>query len=129
MWALLTSPTPFGGTEHASDHDNWPRHRQVDFSSSLTSTTRKVIKDLTERARETNHLVAGLQKMLTPLLARSEELRTNLNVKSRTGDYQADRAFDPYEPARLGYSSPSLPAQSVDPTCSPQNGPVGEKWG
>jgi hypothetical protein len=31
------------------------------------------IKDLTERARETNHLIAGLQKMLTPLLGRSEE--------------------------------------------------------
>jgi len=30
------------------------------------------IKDLTERARETNHLIAGLQKMLTPLLSRSE---------------------------------------------------------
>jgi hypothetical protein len=28
------------------------------------------IKDLTERARETNHLIAGLQKMLTPLLNR-----------------------------------------------------------
>jgi len=26
------------------------------------------IKELTERARETNHLIAGLQKMLTPLL-------------------------------------------------------------
>ena len=33
------------------------------------------IKDLTERARETNHLIAGLQKMLTPLLGRSEETR------------------------------------------------------
>ena len=31
------------------------------------------IKDLTERARETNHLIAGLQKMLTPLLGRSNE--------------------------------------------------------
>jgi hypothetical protein len=31
------------------------------------------IKDLTERARETNHLIAGLQKMLTPLLGRPEE--------------------------------------------------------
>jgi hypothetical protein len=30
------------------------------------------IKDLTERARETNHLIAGLQKMLTPLLGRAE---------------------------------------------------------
>ena len=31
------------------------------------------IKDLTERARETNHLIAGLQKMLTPLLKGGEE--------------------------------------------------------
>src|SRR6185503_18602582 len=31
------------------------------------------IKDLTERARETNHLIAGLQKMLTPLLGRAHE--------------------------------------------------------
>jgi hypothetical protein len=30
------------------------------------------IKDLTERARETNHLIAGLQKMLTPLLGASD---------------------------------------------------------
>ena len=35
------------------------------------------IKDLTERARETNHLIAGLQKMLTPLLGRSEEVHAN----------------------------------------------------
>ncbi len=31
------------------------------------------IKDLTERARETNHLIAGLQKMLTPLLGRAAD--------------------------------------------------------
>jgi hypothetical protein len=31
------------------------------------------IKDLTERARETNHLIAGLQKMLTPLLGGSRD--------------------------------------------------------
>ncbi len=31
------------------------------------------IKDLTERARETNHLIAGLQKMLTPLLGRAND--------------------------------------------------------
>lgn len=30
------------------------------------------IKDLTERARETNHLIAGLQRMLSPLLGNSE---------------------------------------------------------
>src|SRR5258707_13817010 len=33
------------------------------------------IKDLTERARETNHLIAGLQKMLTPLLGRPSDDR------------------------------------------------------
>jgi hypothetical protein len=35
------------------------------------------IKELTERARETNHLIAGLQKMLTPLLGRPEPSRVN----------------------------------------------------
>ena len=35
------------------------------------------IKDLTERARETNHLIAGLQKMLTPLLGRPEDPHTD----------------------------------------------------
>ena len=33
------------------------------------------IKDLTERARETNHLIAGLQKMLTPLLGAPDRSR------------------------------------------------------
>lgn len=33
------------------------------------------IKDLTERARETNHLIAGLQRMLTPLLGRGSDRR------------------------------------------------------
>ena len=33
------------------------------------------IKDLTERARETNHLIAGLQKMLTPLLGAPDRFR------------------------------------------------------
>jgi len=35
------------------------------------------IKDLTERARETDRLIAGLQKMLTPLLARADEPRVH----------------------------------------------------
>lgn len=35
------------------------------------------IKDLTERARETNHLIAGLQKMLTPLLGRPDAPQDN----------------------------------------------------
>ena len=30
------------------------------------------IKDLTERARETNHLIGGLQRLLSPLLGNGE---------------------------------------------------------
>jgi hypothetical protein len=37
----------------------------------------KTIEALLERDRETNHLVAGLQKMLAPLLGRSDEPRGN----------------------------------------------------
>jgi hypothetical protein len=37
----------------------------------------KTIEALLERDRETNHLVAGLQKMLTPLLGRSEQADNN----------------------------------------------------
>ncbi len=36
------------------------------------------IAALLERDRETNHLIAGLQKMLTPLLGRAEESRPDL---------------------------------------------------
>jgi len=45
------------------------------------------IKDLTERARETNHLIAGLQKMLTPLLGRPSS-------DNRMRDYTTDGATD-----------------------------------
>ena len=44
-----------------------------DFLRQQISVKDEQIKDLTERARETNHLIAGLQKMLTPLLGRSTE--------------------------------------------------------
>ena len=44
------------------------------------------IKDLTERARETNHLIAGLQKMLTPLLGRP--------APSRSEDISRSYPFD-----------------------------------
>ena len=35
----------------------------------------KTIEALLERDRKTNHLVAGLQKMLAPLLGRADEPR------------------------------------------------------
>ena len=42
-----------------------------EFLRSQVAVKDDQIKDLTERARETNHLIAGLQKMLTPLLGRA----------------------------------------------------------
>jgi hypothetical protein len=44
-----------------------------DFLRQQIGVKDEQIKDLTERARETNHLIAGLQKMLTPLLNRGED--------------------------------------------------------
>lgn len=44
-----------------------------EFLRRQVSVKDEQIKDLTERARETNHLIAGLQKMLTPLLGRPAE--------------------------------------------------------
>lgn len=46
---------------------------EIVFLRSEVSIKNEQIKDLTERARETNHLIAGLQKMLTPLLGRPAE--------------------------------------------------------
>ena len=48
------------------------------------------IKDLTERARETNHLIAGLQKMLTPLLGRPAPSRSEELQRETGGDVPND---------------------------------------
>lgn len=48
---------------------------EITFLRGEVAIKNDQIKDLTERARETNHLIAGLQKMLTPLLGRSEGTR------------------------------------------------------
>jgi TolA-binding protein len=48
---------------------------EINFLRSEVAVKNEQIKDLTERARETNHLIAGLQKMLTPLLGRSSDRR------------------------------------------------------
>jgi hypothetical protein len=47
--------------------------RENDFLRGQITVKDGQIKDLTERARETNHLIAGLQKMLTPLLGHGSE--------------------------------------------------------
>jgi hypothetical protein len=46
---------------------------EIGFLRSEVAVKNDQIKDLTERARETNHLIAGLQKMLTPLLGRAPD--------------------------------------------------------
>jgi hypothetical protein len=47
---------------------------EIGFLRSEVAVKNDQIKDLTERARETNHLIAGLQKMLTPLLGRASDV-------------------------------------------------------
>jgi hypothetical protein len=53
------------------------------------------IKDLTERARETNHLIAGLQRMLTPLLGRPE--RSVADYQHASGPEREEHPGNPEE--------------------------------
>lgn len=62
----------------AADRDSDARYvvrleSEVDFLRGQVTTKDAQIKELTERSRETNLLVAGLQKMLTPLLGKSND--------------------------------------------------------
>jgi hypothetical protein len=50
---------------------------EIVFLRGEVSVKNDQIKDLTERARETNHLIGGLQRMLAPLLGRPDEPRGN----------------------------------------------------
>jgi hypothetical protein len=52
----------------ALERENETLRNERDFLRSEISVKNEQIKDLTERARETNHLIGGLQKMLSPLL-------------------------------------------------------------
>jgi hypothetical protein len=79
-----TAPTTANGGEQprtdASVRPNDDRYiarleGEVEFLRGQVSTKDAQIKELTERSRETNLLVAGLQKMLTPLLGGAGERR------------------------------------------------------
>lgn len=61
---------------------------EVEFLRGEIGIKNEQIKDLTERARETNVLIGGLQKMLTPLLGRSgaEERVHTYAPENREGD-------------------------------------------
>jgi hypothetical protein len=67
---VATSPDPSRrvGAQYVSRLEN-----ENQFLRGQIGVKDEQIKDLTERARETNHLIAGLQRMLTPVLARGDE--------------------------------------------------------
>jgi hypothetical protein len=73
-------PKSNSSTSHDPSRQDAAMSRYVDrlegeneFLRKQVSVKDDQIKDLTERARETNHLIGGLQKMLTPLLGRAQE--------------------------------------------------------
>jgi hypothetical protein len=56
--------------------------RENDFLRGQIVAKDDQIKDLTERSRETNHLIAGLQTMLTPLLGNGTSTRRNEGMRA-----------------------------------------------
>jgi len=54
----------------------------IDFLRSQMDVKDNQIKEMTERARETNVLIAGLQKMLTPLLGNPKGQRDDAEGRS-----------------------------------------------
>jgi hypothetical protein len=54
----------------------------IDFLRGQMDVKDNQIKEMTERARETNVLIAGLQRMLTPLLGNPKERRDDLEGHS-----------------------------------------------
>jgi hypothetical protein len=54
----------------------------IDFLRGQMDVKDNQIKEMTERARETNVLIAGLQKMLTPLLGNPKERRDDAEERS-----------------------------------------------
>ena len=51
---------------------------QIEFLRDEVRVKNTQIAELTERARETNHLVAGLQNLLRPLLSKPDERRDDI---------------------------------------------------
>jgi hypothetical protein len=59
--------------------------REVGFLRKQIEVKDDQIKDLTERARETNHLIAGLQRMLSPLLGSRHHLDADEQASAQPG--------------------------------------------
>lgn len=73
----VASTSPDLSRPVATESPDMSRHvarveSENDFLRKQIGVKDDQIKDLTERARETNHLIAGLQRMLSPLLGSSE---------------------------------------------------------
>jgi hypothetical protein len=68
-------PTTEAAVTTALERENESLRNERDFLRSEIVVKNDQIKDLTERARETNHLIAGLQKMLSPLLGAASPRR------------------------------------------------------
>jgi hypothetical protein len=66
-------PRPDAAVRAADDRYIARLEGDIEFLREQVTVKDGQIKEMTERARETNVLIAGLQKMLTPLLGRSGE--------------------------------------------------------
>jgi hypothetical protein len=62
------------------------------FLRGEISVKNEQIKDLTERARETNVLIGGLQKMLTPLLGRGAASEERVHTYTAADDREGDNS-------------------------------------
>jgi hypothetical protein len=80
-----TSPDPSRpvATEHVQQLEKRldEKDGEIIFLRTEVAVKNDQIKDLTERARETNHLIAGLQMMLTPLLGHREKPSDNSGAR------------------------------------------------
>jgi hypothetical protein len=71
------APTGTDKSRHVATAYVGQLERENEFLKGQIGVKDKTIEALLERDRETNHLIAGLQKMLTPLLGRSEDSHTD----------------------------------------------------
>lgn len=84
----IEEPSPIAPADHSANGSEQPRpdansddryvkllESENEFLRGQVTTKDAQIKELSERSRETNILIGGLQKMLSPLLGRGERQR------------------------------------------------------
>ncbi len=94
----IEEPFPTAPAEHSAHGSEQPRpaantddryvkllENENEFLRGQVTTKDAQIKELTERSRETNILIGGLQKMLSPLLGRGEHQRPPDTFNDFTG--------------------------------------------